>query len=149
MITKRIPQLRQLSNYLEKRTGFTIKPTHGILSQRQFLNAFAFKIFCSTQYLRNVKNPDYTPEPDIVHEIIGHIPLFSDPDIAVSIISYRKFPIKLGCYLLALQIKTQLSSALCIGLPWSLGSAKRQIRSQVTVLGQPAPSDKQKYKCND
>ena len=60
-IDERIPQLNELSNYLNKKTGFTIKPTHGILSQREFLNAFAFKIFCSTQYLRNVKNPDYTP----------------------------------------------------------------------------------------
>jgi phenylalanine-4-hydroxylase len=33
--------------------------------------------------LRNVKNPDYTPEPDIVHEIAGHIPMFADPDVAV------------------------------------------------------------------
>jgi len=42
------------------------------------LNAFAFKLFCSTQYLRNHKNPDYTPEPDIVHEIVGHVPMFAD-----------------------------------------------------------------------
>lgn len=84
-IDQRIPQLNELSNYLNKKTGFTIKPTHGILSQREFLNAFAFKIFCSTQYLRNVKNPDYTPEPDIVHEIVGHIPMFADPDVAVHI----------------------------------------------------------------
>lgn len=69
-----------------------MKPTHGILSQREFLNAFAFKIFCSTQYLRNVKNPDYTPEPDIVHEIIGHVPMFADPDVAVLLFLFRSFP---------------------------------------------------------
>ena len=82
-VSQRIPQLSELSDYLHKKTGFTMKPTHGILSQREFLNAFAFKIFCSTQYLRNVKNPDYTPEPDIVHEIIGHVPMFADPEVAV------------------------------------------------------------------
>ena len=33
-VTERIPQLNELSEYLKSKTGFTIKPTHGILSQR-------------------------------------------------------------------------------------------------------------------
>ena len=97
-IEKRIPQLKELSEYLQSKTGFRIKPTHGILSQREFLNAFAFKIFCSTQYLRNVKSPDYTPEPDIVHEFVGHVPMFADPAVAVSLTSFRKFHIESGCF---------------------------------------------------
>lgn len=46
------------------------------------MNAFAHKVFCCTQYIRHHESPDYTPEPDIIHEIIGHIPLFMDPDFA-------------------------------------------------------------------
>lgn len=68
--------------YLQSQTGFQIKPVHGIVSQREFLNCFAFKTFPSTQYLRHTKTPDYTPEPDIVHEIVGHIPMFADKDVA-------------------------------------------------------------------
>ena len=97
-IDKRIPQLKELSEYLQSKTGFRIKPTHGILSQRGFLNAFAFKIFCSTQYLRNVKSPDYTPEPDIVHEFVGHVPMFADPAVAVYIPLFRKSLIESGCF---------------------------------------------------
>jgi phenylalanine-4-hydroxylase len=66
-VDKKIPQLHELSEYLVTRTGYTVKPVPGILDQREFLNSFAFKIFNSTQYLRNVKTPDYSPEPDIVH----------------------------------------------------------------------------------
>jgi len=81
----KIPQLNELSQYLQSQTGFMIKPVHGIVSQREFLNCFAFKTFPSTQYLRHTKTPDYTPEPDIVHEIVGHIPMFADKDVAVII----------------------------------------------------------------
>ena len=67
LMGQRIPQLNELSVYLKNKTGFTLKPTHGILSQREFLNAFAFRTFCCTQYIRHHKTPEYTPEPDIVH----------------------------------------------------------------------------------
>lgn len=97
MFSKRIPQLNELNNYLKNKTGFQIKPTHGILSQREFLNCFAFRVFCCTQYLRHTKTPDYTPEPDIVHEIVGHVPMFADPDVAVLFILHRNFLNKLDC----------------------------------------------------
>lgn len=82
-VDEKIPQLNDLSLYLQSQTGFMLKPVHGIVSQREFLNCFAFKTFPSTQYLRHTKTPDYTPEPDIVHEIVGHIPMFADKDVAV------------------------------------------------------------------
>ena len=36
----------------------------------------------STQYIRHHSRPDYTPEPDIVHEAIGHIPMFTNQNFA-------------------------------------------------------------------
>jgi phenylalanine-4-hydroxylase len=54
---KKIPQLKDLESYLQAETGFRIRPTHGILSQREFLNAFAHRVFCSTQYIRHPSNP--------------------------------------------------------------------------------------------
>ncbi|CAD8057325.1 unnamed protein product [Paramecium sonneborni] len=78
----KIPQLRDIDAYLKAETGFRLKATHGILSQREFLNALGHRVFCCTQYIRHHSTPEYTPEPDIVHELVGHVPLFADKEVA-------------------------------------------------------------------
>lgn len=78
----RIPQLSEISPQLEAKTGWKMRPVAGLLSARDFINALAFRVFHSTQYIRHPSVPLYTPEPDLVHEFLGHALMFACPPFA-------------------------------------------------------------------
>ncbi len=79
---ERIPQLSEMSKRLQETTGFQLVPVGGLVDTRKFLSWLSWRVMLSTQYIRHQSKPEYTPEPDIVHEAIGHIPMFTNKDFA-------------------------------------------------------------------
>ena len=80
--TERIPQLSEMNRRLKELTGFRLAPIEGLVETRGFLSWLSYRVMLCTQYIRHHSQPAYTPEPDIVHESIGHIPMFTNPNFA-------------------------------------------------------------------
>jgi phenylalanine-4-hydroxylase len=73
-----VPQLDEVSARLQPVSGFRYLPVAGLAPLREFYGSFAGRSFFSTQYLRHHSAPLYTPEPDIIHEVVGHANQLAD-----------------------------------------------------------------------
>jgi phenylalanine-4-hydroxylase len=80
--TERVPQLREVDERVQELTGWRIQPVPGLVPTRRFYGSLAERRFLSTQYIRHHSVPYYTPEPDIVHEIVGHANMLASPVFA-------------------------------------------------------------------
>lgn len=78
----RIPQLREVSEKVQKLSGFLLEPVAGLVLPKVFLSTLGDGTFLSTQYIRHHSSPFYTPEPDVVHELIGHAGMLASPRFA-------------------------------------------------------------------
>lgn len=79
---ERIPQLTEMNRRLKELSNFRLAPIEGLVETRGFLSWLSYRTMLSTQYIRHHSRPEYTPEPDIVHESIGHIPMFTNRNFA-------------------------------------------------------------------
>jgi len=78
----RIPKLSELSATLEKATGWRVARIPGLLHERDFFELLSRRIFPSTDYIRGRHELNYTPAPDLFHDIFGHLPMLTHQDFA-------------------------------------------------------------------
>lgn len=77
-----IPQLRLFSEQLQTTTNMHLIPAEGALPYRTFYEYIAQRGFPVTQFIRHGSHPEFTPEPDMIHDCLGHVPPLMDPDYA-------------------------------------------------------------------
>lgn len=77
-----IPQLEGLNSGALAASGFRFEPVEGLVPARRFFEALGQRTFLSTRFLRHGAEPLYTPEPDLVHEVVGHAAALSLPWLA-------------------------------------------------------------------
>jgi phenylalanine-4-hydroxylase len=74
-----VPGLDEVTERIEPLTGWRYIPAAGLVPLREFYGSLEHRIFHSTQYVRHPGVPLYTPEPDILHEVLGHGHLLATP----------------------------------------------------------------------
>ncbi|MCU1400145.1 MAG: phenylalanine 4-monooxygenase [Acidimicrobiales bacterium] len=77
-----VPQLSWVSDRLEALTGWRVRAVPGLVPIRTFYGSLSERTFLSTQYVRHPSAPFYTPEPDVIHEMIGHANALASPRLA-------------------------------------------------------------------
>jgi phenylalanine-4-hydroxylase len=77
-----IPQLRYLSQHLERKTNMHLVPAEGALPYRTFYQYIGQRGFPVTQFIRHGSHPEFTPEPDMIHDCLGHVPPLMNQDYA-------------------------------------------------------------------
>src|SRR5262245_49017748 len=77
-----IPQLRHLSERLERETNMHLVPAEGALPYRTFYEYIGNRGFPVTQFIRHGSHPEFTPEPDMIHDCLGHVPPLMNHDYA-------------------------------------------------------------------
>jgi phenylalanine-4-hydroxylase len=80
--TDAIPQLADVSRRLQRLSQFRLCAVAGLVAPRPFFAALADGVFLATQYVRHCSAPFYTPEPDVIHELVGHVAMLADERIA-------------------------------------------------------------------
>ncbi len=79
---ERVPELERVSDQLERITGWRLVPVDGFLDDGTFFRHLAQRQFPVTWWLRPWEKLDYLQEPDLFHDLFGHVPLLSHPVFA-------------------------------------------------------------------
>lgn len=85
-----LPDLSAVSARLLPRTGWESTPVSGFLPGDAFFAMLAARMFPTTTWLRSRESMEYTPEPDIFHDVFGHVPMHAHPVFADFLQHYGK-----------------------------------------------------------
>jgi phenylalanine-4-hydroxylase len=80
--TDRLTQLAEASARIERLTGFTFSPAAGLVDAADFYGSLADRRFQATQFIRHRSFPSFSPEPDMIHEVVGHGSALADDRLA-------------------------------------------------------------------
>jgi len=79
---ERVPRLEDVNGFLRPLTGFQAKAVSGYIPAFLFFDCLRRRQFPTTITIRDAEHLDYLPEPDIFHDIAGHVPMHTDPAFA-------------------------------------------------------------------
>jgi phenylalanine-4-hydroxylase len=84
----RVPRLEDVNRFLSPLTGFQTRPVSGYVPAFQFFDCLRNRQFPTTITIRRQDQLDYLPEPDIFHDVAGHVPMHTDPAFAEALVRF-------------------------------------------------------------
>lgn len=84
----RVPRLEDVNRFLSPLTGFKAKPVSGYVPSFMFFDCLRNREFPTTITIRDAATLDYLPEPDIFHDIAGHVPMHTDRAFADTLVRF-------------------------------------------------------------
>jgi len=85
---QRVPRLEDVNRFLAPLTGFQAKPVSGYVPSFVFFDCLRNRCFPTTVTIRRSDRLDYLPEPDIFHDIAGHVPMHTDRHFAETLVRF-------------------------------------------------------------
>ena len=85
---ERVPKLEDVNRFLRPLTGFQAKPVSGYVPAFVFFDCLRNRKFPTTITIRRQDKLDYLPEPDIFHDIAGHVPMHTDRHFADTLVRF-------------------------------------------------------------
>jgi len=85
-----VPRISEVNKHLIPMSGWSSHPVPGYIPARCFFAFLAQRQFPTTITVRPKKQMEYLPEPDIIHDVFGHVPLHTDPNFAEFLQTYGR-----------------------------------------------------------
>ncbi|NUO62969.1 MAG: phenylalanine 4-monooxygenase [Gemmatimonadaceae bacterium] len=85
---KQMPRLEDVNKFMAPLTGFRAKPVSGYVPAYLFFDCLRQREFPTTITIRDKEKLDYLPEPDIFHDIAGHVPMHTDKAFADTLVRF-------------------------------------------------------------
>lgn len=83
-----VPRLEDINRFLDPLTGFKAKAVAGYIPAYLFFDSLRRREFPTTITIRDVDTLDYLPEPDIFHDVSGHVPMHTDRAFADALVRF-------------------------------------------------------------
>lgn len=94
LYSDRIAEFNQLNDWFKPQTGWSMYCVPGLIPVDEFFELLAKKQFCSSTWLRSMSQLDYLEEPDMFHDVFGHIPLLSNKVFSEFIHEFGKLGVR-------------------------------------------------------
>jgi phenylalanine-4-hydroxylase len=124
-IPDKIPDFAETNAILKSSTGWTLEVVEGIISESDFFELLSQKRFPATTWLRKMSELDYLPEPDMFHDVFGHVPLLINKQFSDFFEAFGKLGVK---YKNEPQIVQMLGRIYWFAIEFGLTKSKNDLR---------------------